>query len=197
MPLGLVMAPATFCQLMRLVLADMKNLVCYFDDTLLYTSNWEQHIEGLRCLLSTLRKHGLTVNPGKLMIAKSSIEFLSHVVSAGTICPLSIKVDKILDLQPPVTKKNLRSLLGLITYYRSFLADFASLTKPMTDLLREGSPEKVTWNEECQLSFDKIKNGLSTQPILIIPDVQDDFSKDGCIRLRHRSGTDANERWSS
>ncbi|GFR84892.1 Gag pol polyprotein [Elysia marginata] len=104
--------PATFCQLMRLVLADMKNAVCYFDDTFLHTSSSDQHIEGLRCLLSTLRKHSLTVNPEKLVIAKSSIEFWGHEVSASTMSPLSKRIGMILHLQPPVTKENRRSFVG-------------------------------------------------------------------------------------
>ncbi|GFO06630.1 reverse transcriptase [Plakobranchus ocellatus] len=165
----------TAIQLMRLVLADMKNDVCYFDDTLLHTSNWSQHIEGLRCLLSTLRRHGLTVNPKKLVIAKPSVEFLGHKVAGGTMSPLPQKIDKIIQLQAPSTKKNLRSLLGLVSYYRSFVPDFATLTKPMTDLLRKGTPERIQWSQECQASFEAIKRALSTQPILIIPDGQEVF----------------------
>ncbi|GFN81881.1 reverse transcriptase [Plakobranchus ocellatus] len=175
LPFGLMTGPATFIQLMRLVLADMKNVVCYFDDTLLHTSNWSQHIEGLRCLLSTLRTHGLTVNPKKLVIAKPSIEFLGHKVAGGTMSPMPQKIDKIIQLQAPSTKKNLRSLLGLVSYYRSFVPDFATLTKPMTDLLRKGTPERIHWSQEYQASFEAIKRALSTQPILIIPDGQEVF----------------------
>ncbi|GFO46156.1 Pol polyprotein [Plakobranchus ocellatus] len=156
LPFGLMTGPATFIQLMRLVLADMKNVVCYFDDTLLNTSNWSQHIEGLRCLLSTLRRHGLTVNPKKLVIAKPSVEFLGHKVAGGTMSPLPQKIDKIIQLQAPSKKKNLRSLLGLVSYYRSFVPDFATLTKPMTDLLRKGTPERIHWSQECQASFEAI-----------------------------------------
>ncbi|GFR89592.1 YG31B [Elysia marginata] len=73
MLLGLVNAPATFCRLMRLVFNDEPMLLTYFDDTLLHTRSWEDHVLGLRLLLTTLRNHGLTVNPGKLVIGQSSI----------------------------------------------------------------------------------------------------------------------------
>ncbi|GFO41884.1 reverse transcriptase [Plakobranchus ocellatus] len=89
--------------------------------------------------------------------------------------PLPQKIDKIIQLQAPYTKKNLRSLLGLVSYYRSFVPDFATLTKPMTDLLRKGTPERIQWSQECQASFEAIKKALSTQPILIIPDGQEVF----------------------
>ena len=83
MPFGLVNAPATFCRLMRIVLHDKPFLLSYFefDDTLLHSRSWDEHILGLRLLLSTLRDHGLTVNPSKLVIGQTSIHFLGHSVS--------------------------------------------------------------------------------------------------------------------
>ncbi|GFS12279.1 transposon Tf2-12 polyprotein [Elysia marginata] len=157
MPFGLVNAPATFCRLMRLVFNDEPMLLTYFDDTLLHTRSWEDHILGLRLLLTTLRNHGLTVNPGKLAIGQSSIEFLGHSVSNGTLAPIASHVSKVLHLKASSTKKQVRSLMGLISYYRAFIPKFSSITSPLTDLLRKGNPEKIIWSSECEKSLQHIQ----------------------------------------
>ena len=196
MPFGLVTAPATFCRLMRLVLSDVKNVLNYFDDTLVHTSSWYQHKQSLRKLLETLRKHSLTVNPKKLSIGQSSIEFLGHTVSGGEMAPIRTQITKVLDLKIPKTKKQLRSLLGLVSYYRAFIPNFSMITKPMTDLLRKGSPDKIRWNSDCQSAFEKLLKSLSSDPILIIPDLEAQFivrtdASDygiGAVLLQQRDG---------
>ncbi|GFO05646.1 scan domain-containing protein 3 [Plakobranchus ocellatus] len=113
MPFGLVGAPAQFIRLMHIVLKDCPNLLNYFDDTLVHTPTWVQHPDSLRTLFTALRKHGLTVNPAKLSIRQTRIEFLGHVVSNGTLAPLPSKVQKVVDLRTPTTKKQVQSLMGL------------------------------------------------------------------------------------
>ena len=130
MPFGLVNAPATFGRLMRIVLHDKPCLLSYFDDTLLHSLTWDEHILGLRLLLSTLRDHGLTVNPSKLVIGQTSVHLLGHSMSNGTLAPIASQVSKVLDLKTPSTKKQLRSLMGLISYYRAFIPEFSSITSP-------------------------------------------------------------------
>ncbi|GFO16362.1 Pol polyprotein [Plakobranchus ocellatus] len=111
MPFGMVTAPATFCILMRLVIGQTPDLLSYFDDTLVFATSWQQHIVALRALLTLLRRHGLHVNPSKVSIGSSSVEFLGHMVSSGTLVPVKKKMDKILQLSVPVKKKEVRSFL--------------------------------------------------------------------------------------
>ncbi|GFO03057.1 reverse transcriptase [Plakobranchus ocellatus] len=197
MPFGLVTAPTTFCRLMRLVIGQTPNLLSYFDDTLVFATSWQQHIAALRTLLTLLRRHGLHANPSKLSIGSSSVEFLGHMVSSGTLVPVQKKMDKILQLSVSVKKKEVRSLLGLVNYYRHFIADFASISAPLSDLLRKGTPEKVQWTPRCDQSLVEIKRLFSSPPILIIPDIQETFivrsdTSDfgvGAVLLQDRDGT--------
>ncbi|GFO37432.1 reverse transcriptase [Plakobranchus ocellatus] len=175
MPFGLFTAPATFCRLMRLVIGQTPDLLSYFDDTLVFATSWQQHIVALRSLLVLLRRHGLHVNPSKVSIGSSSVEFLGHVVSSGTLVPAQKKMDKILQLSVPVKKKEVRSLLGLVNYYRHFIANFASISAPLSDLLHKGTSEKVQWTPRCDQSLAEIKRLFSSPPILIIPDMQEMF----------------------
>ncbi|GFO43713.1 hypothetical protein PoB_007021800 [Plakobranchus ocellatus] len=91
MPFGLVTAPATFCRLMRLVIGQTPDLLSYFDNTLVFATSWQQHIVALRSLLVLLRRHGLHVNPSKVSIGSSSVEFLGHIVTSDNLVPVQKK----------------------------------------------------------------------------------------------------------
>ena len=80
-----------------------------------------------------------------------------------------------LNLKQPSTKKEVRSLIGLINYYRKFIPNFPLLAAPLTDLTRKGSPDKIKWSDECQNSLSQIQKCLSSDPILILPDVSSKF----------------------
>ncbi|GFO43054.1 Pol polyprotein [Plakobranchus ocellatus] len=84
-------------------------------------------------------------------------------------------MDKILQLSVPVKKKEVRSVLGLLNYYRHFIANFASISAPLSDLLRKGKAEKVQWTPRCDQSLAEIKRLFSSLPILIILDMQETF----------------------
>ncbi|GFR76053.1 reverse transcriptase [Elysia marginata] len=175
MPFGLATAPATFCRLMRLVTGQTPNLLSFFDDTLAFSTNWEEHVSALRTLLTLLRRYGLHINPLKVSIGADRTEFLGHAVSSGTMTPGQNKRDKILNLAAPAKKKDVRRLLGLLNYYRHFIPNFAALTYPLSDLLVKGSPEKVQWSTRCDDSLREIQRLLSSSPILVIPGMREHF----------------------
>ena len=101
---------------MRTVFSDKQWLLSYFDDTLLHTRTWDDPIIGLRVLLPSLQEHCLTVSPSKLVIGQTSVQFLSHSVSNGTLAPAASQVSKVLDLKTPPIKTQVKSLMGLISY---------------------------------------------------------------------------------
>lgn len=99
--------------------------------------------------------------------------------------PTTEMVEKIQKATPPVTKKQLRSFLGLIGYYRAFVPNFAALAIPLTDLTRKGSPNVLVWNEVHEHAFQSLKRYVCNPPILRLPNVhkpfilQTDASDDG------------------
>ncbi|GFO29326.1 reverse transcriptase [Plakobranchus ocellatus] len=175
MPFGLSNAPATFARTMRLLLDGIPNVISYFDDILIYTQDWISHLKTLDAVLSRLAKHGFTARPTKMYIGFEEIEFLGHVVGKEKLRPEIVKVERILKLSTPKTKKQVKSLLGLLGYYRKFIDNFASICNPLTELLRKGSPAKIEWNQECEDALNKIKHLFSTSPILALPDLTKQF----------------------
>ncbi|GFO17252.1 hypothetical protein PoB_004375700 [Plakobranchus ocellatus] len=161
MSFGLVNAPATPCRLVLIVLKDLPYVLSYFDDSLVHARNWSQYPSGLRSLLTALRAHGFTVNPEKLSIGQTRIEFLGHVVTNDSLLPLPSKVRKVLSFATSTTKKQIQSMMGLLNYYRSFIPNFSDITRPLTELVRKNLPDKVVWSDECQTAFKIIKFALS------------------------------------
>ena len=78
-------------------------------------------------------------------------------------------VEKIKDAPRPSTKKQVRSFIGLVGYYRDFIPNFAAIAVPLSDLTRKGQPNKVEWGEAQEKAYRKIKPNLTSEPILRLP----------------------------
>ena len=83
MPFGLVTAGAQFTKMMRLVLKGIYNVVNFIDDTLIYSADWQSHVETVNKVLERLRSANLGVKPSKCYVGYHSVEFLGHIVGGG------------------------------------------------------------------------------------------------------------------
>ena len=91
------------------------------------------------------------------------------------ITPQEDKVKKILDSSPPQTKKQVRSFIGLIGYYTSFIPNFPMIAAPISDLTKKSCTNSVKWTDQCQQAFDRLKQLITQEPILKIPDFNKTF----------------------
>ncbi|KAL3861557.1 hypothetical protein ACJMK2_007585 [Sinanodonta woodiana] len=176
MPFGLVNAGASCARLMRKLLKGMNNVVSFVDDILVYTHTWEEHVRILVDLFERLRKANLTARPSKCSIAYSNMECLGHLVSGlGQRKPHPDKVGAIKDAPRPETKKQIRSFLGLIGFYRKFVPNFAVIASPLTDLTRKRQPTKISWGSCQERAFNALKENLISAPILKLPELNKAF----------------------
>jgi hypothetical protein len=74
------------------------------------------------------------------------------------------KVKEVLEWKRPTTMSEVRSFLGLASYYRRFIPNFSKITKPITELLKKGN--KYLWSEACDEAFNHLKKLLTTSPVL-------------------------------
>lgn len=174
MPFGLVTAVATYIKLMRTVLRDLPHVSFYFDNIFIYTIDWETHLIAINSVFERLSLHGLTARPSKCFIGFRTVNYLGFTVGEGNLCMKREKINPLLSFPEPKTKTSLRSLLGLFSFYRKFIPNSADLSSPMTDLLRTKG-EKIVWNSEAESSFNKIKELMSAEPILKLPDPNKTF----------------------
>ena len=173
MPFGLKTAPASFIRLMRKVVSGLDNTDCYFDNLVVHNSNWSAHIRSLRMLLSRLRKHGLTAGPKKCFLGYPQIKYLGYVLGNDSLHPVDEKIVSVCKMPLPQTKKQLRSFMGTVGFYRKFIENFAGISAPITNLLKKHRSNNLKWSDEQINCFELLKEKLISKPILILPD----FSK--------------------
>ena len=176
LPFGLINASASFNRLMRGLFKDVKNVESFVDDILIHTSDWKHHLEVLDQVFHILSRAGLTARPSKCEIGNYTIEYLGHVIGEGVSKPVHDKVAAVSEMRIPVTKKEVRSFLGMAGYYRQYIPDYSTIAAPLTDLTKKSVPNKVTWAPVHQKSFDKLKSMLSSQPVLRLVDMTKTFS---------------------
>ncbi|KAG1926094.1 interleukin-1 receptor accessory protein-like 1-A [Pimephales promelas] len=181
MPFGLCNALATFQRLMSTALGDLAFdiLLIYLDDIIVFSVDFKSHCEKLELVLSRLRQHGLKLKPSKCFLLRPEVRFLGHIISSKGV---QVDMDKVqcLDAWPsPKNVREVRQLLGFMSYYRRFVPRFAQLAKPLHALVGKGnkgkSAEAFVWSDECQSAFSKLKSCLMSPPILAYPDFQCPF----------------------
>jgi Reverse transcriptase (RNA-dependent DNA polymerase) len=168
MPFGLCNAPATFQRAMNKSFADfMEFLLVYFDDLLIFSESWEDHLLQLSQTFQRLRDLSLKVKLKKCVFCSEEIEYLGHIVSAKGIFPSQEKIRHIMELEPPKNIKQLQSFLGLCNYYRKFIPGFADLSQPLYALFKTNA--KWIWKNLQQETFEKLKTVLTSNNILTYP----------------------------
>ena len=162
MPFGLSNAPATFQRVMDKMLSGATEFAkTYIDDIVVFSACWRDHLTHLEEVLKRLKDARLTVNQSKCDWGKSEIEYLGHVVGSGKTSVPQARVSDLRNFKRPGTKKQLRSFLGLVGFYRRFIQDFGKLAQPLYSAIKREMCEQVQWTDQMQESFYKLCNVLS------------------------------------
>ena len=169
MPFGLANAPATFERLMERVMRGLQweILLIYLDDIIVFGKTIEEEIQRLRITFSRLRGAGLKLKPSKCHLFRTSVLYLGYVVSADGVTTDPEKVQAVANWPVPKCKKEVRSFLGLASYYRRFVKGFAEIASPLHELTAKSKP--FVWSDQCQSAFDELKRRLLCAPILAYP----------------------------
>lgn len=175
LPFGHKTACATFNRLMRKVVDGLEETCHYFDNILVHSKDWDSHIQNVRRLFERLRSLGLTAGPDKCFLGFKSIKYLGYLLGRGEICPLEERVLAIKNMVRPSTKKELRSFMGTMNFYRQYIPNFSDHSSSLTDMLKKGSPNKLEWESSSNNDFEFLRMCLTRHPILKLPDLKRDF----------------------
>ena len=107
--------------------------------------------------------------------AGQEVEFLGHIVGKGQLKPRPGKLEAIKEFKRPETKTQVRSFLGLAGYYRRFIPDFSTIAISLTESTKKGGPNKISWGDEEEASFQTLKSKLTRLPILHLPNLSKTF----------------------
>ncbi|CAH1426309.1 unnamed protein product [Lactuca virosa] len=130
------------------------------------------HIDHLRSVFQVLKENQLYVKMEKCSFAQPEVSFLWHRIVDGKIHLDESKV-AIIEWEPPNNVSELRSFLGLINYYHKFVSRYSARATPLTDLLKKKGIWE--WTEKCQRAFDDLKNAVTKEPVLKLPDYSKPF----------------------
>lgn len=179
MPFGLTNAPATQQRLMdKLFTPDFENKVFYYlDDIVIISKTFDEHITILFKVLSKLKNANITINFNKSQFFRKELKYLGYVVDEQGLRTDPNKVEAILKISTPTSRKDVKKFLGTASWYRRFIPNFSNLATPLNKLTSSGKKvPPFKWTEEAEKAFIAIKKALVATPSLACPDFTKRFA---------------------
>jgi transposase InsO family protein len=139
----------------------------FVDDLLIWSDTAEEHIEHLRQVFAMLRSCGLKAHPAKTILACESLEFLGFDIGPNGITPHAAKIAAVKALPVPTNVAELRSVLGFLGYYRSFVPLYSTLAAPLNALLCKDAV--WDWQQQHQSAYDQIKEEMCREGAALKP----------------------------
>ena len=183
-PFGLAQALGYFQELMTGILKHFPFTITYLDDIIIFSRTPQEHLSHIQMVFEKLKSANLSMKKSKCSFFSEEIQYLGCILSATGIRPLPAKTHALQHMQPPMTPKQVRGFLGLVSYYRKFIKGFAKIAKPLTLLIRQ--QVKFDWTLEHHTTFLHLKEAKVQAPILHYPNarkkyiVYTDASDDAC-----------------
>lgn len=174
MPFGLTNAPSTFQAAMNDIFRPLlrRFVIVFFDDILIYSPTLPAHVEHLTEVLSILQVHQFFIKLSKCSFCCTTVDYLGHMITDGNLKADPAKIEAMVAWPQPRSLKQLRGFLGLTGYYHRFIAGYAIIASPLTDLLKQDSFE---WNSAATSSFMALKTAMTSAPGLRLPDFTKTF----------------------
>ncbi|XP_069184050.1 uncharacterized protein [Procambarus clarkii] len=170
MPFGLKTAPSSFQRAINYILSIVlgRHSLAYLDDVVIYSRSFDEHLRDLTETPSLLDKAGFKLNINKCTLASQKFKFLGFQVSTDGIRPDPDSCRAIAEMPRPRSARDVRRFLGAAGYFRRHIKGFASITAPLTDLVKKNA--KFMWTSEHDEAYTKLKSQLITAPVLAVPD---------------------------
>ena len=165
LPFGISSAPGIFQRTMESLLQNIPSVIVYLDDILIAGQSEEEHLRLLEEVLSRLETAGLRLKREKCVLMSESVEYLGHTIDRHGLHPTKEKVKAVCEAPSPKNVSELKSYLGLLTYYSKFLPNLATLLAPLYQLLQSGVQWK--WSAEQDKAFKASKELLVSSQVLV------------------------------
>jgi hypothetical protein len=169
MPFRLTNAPSVFMDLMNQVFHGYLDsfMVAFIDDILVYSTNHLEHKEHLNTVMEVLRQTKLFAKLRNCEFWLEEVSFLAHVVNKNGLAVDPAKVKAVVEWERPTNVREIQIFLSLVGYYLRFIEGFSVLSGSLTALTRKNA--QYEWSEECEVSFQELKQRLVSAPMLTLP----------------------------
>ena len=142
----------------------------YLDDILVFSCSLEDH---LQIVIKRLVKVGLKLKPAKCHFARTELEYLGHVITREGLKTNPRLIAAVKEFPTPKNVQDVQRFLGLSSYYRRFICNFARIAAPLHRLTRKDV--QWSWCSHCELAFQRLKDLLTTAPILAYPNFKQEY----------------------
>ncbi|UYV69009.1 K02A2.6-like [Cordylochernes scorpioides] len=170
MPFGISLAPEYFQKVMSIILQGMDGVMCYLDDILIFASDSKTHDRILRLVLRKLKEAKVTLNKAKCVFGVPRINFLGHILDEDGIRPDPAKIEAVAKMPAPTDVHGVRRFIGMVNHLGRFVENLSEIVAPLNQLLVKG--QDFVWDCSQERAFRKLKELLTTQPILAAYDVR-------------------------
>lgn len=173
MPYGLKNGPAVFQRFLNFLLKELITAglaVVFMDDILIASPDFESHLRTVCDVVKILRSAGLELNLEKCKFGQSEIEYLGYRANAQGIVPSDRHIEAIQNYPMPRTYVQLKSCLGLFSFFRRFVPSYSKIAHPLSQLMKKDAP--FVFTEECRQAFFTLRQKLLEPPVLSIFDVK-------------------------
>ena len=169
---GLTNSPATFQAMMNKLSRDLINtrkVAVFIDDMIVGTEAEEEHDELVAEVVKRLEENDLYMKPEKCKWKVREVEFLGVVIGLEGIKMEKKKVKGVLEWLTPKCIKDVQKFLGLANYYCRFIKIFASIARPLHNIVKKD--KKWDWTEKQEKVFKELKERFTKEPVLATPDI--------------------------
>ena len=167
--MGLTNGPCAFSQAMHQVLENLiyKIIIAYIDDLIVPSLDIETHFLQLLIVFERMLSKGVKLKPKKCLFFQRSIDILGRIATGDSLS-MSDKDKAVVQKWPvPRNVKEVARFTGLCSYHRAFIDTYAEISKPLYSLLKKGA--KFSRDEQHQIAIEKLKEALTSSPILGLP----------------------------
>lgn len=167
---GLKNSPPSFQRVMAEILSSCRQFsLVYIDDIVVFSRSFEEHLNHLQQLLSTLSQYNFQLNPPKCKLFHQKIDYLSHVITAEGFQPNNERIQSITNLREPSPLVEANKFLGGLSWYRKFIPRFASIAAPIHKVtnLTKTNRKNFRWEKPQHEAFLQLKQLLVTSPLFL------------------------------
>jgi len=150
-------------------LTNTGKVAVFIDDVIIGMETEEGHDELVVEVIKRLEENNLYVKPEKCKWKVREVDFLGVVIGPEGIKMEKEKVKGVLEWPTPKCIKDVQKFLGLANYYRRFIEGFATVARPLHDLVKKN--KKWEWAEKEEKAFRELKEQFTKEPVLAAPDI--------------------------
>ena len=164
LPFGVASSPALWQRTMDSILINLPGVCCFVDDILVAAKTETEHLNRLKAVFKRLQENDVLIKPEKCVFMTKEISYLGFKITDKGLFKTDEKIKAIKESLAPTNVSEVRSFLGLVTFYSKFVPNLATIAAPIYQLTRKNVP--FDWNEECQKAFQSLKQELISNRFL-------------------------------